>query len=272
MSFNPNLLWLIQKNQSDRVAVLGVEDNLDSLGVRWTEVEIDLQSLHLPQIDGLTDSDIVICHGPGFVRRYSNTSSQLQRGCFFNPETFRWSQFQQHWRDEMLSIDARLSTVDELRVNPPEFPVFIRPDADSKAFEGGVWSSSEWETLAARLSPDLEVMVASPVRVDAEYRVFVVNSQVVAASEYRSAGQPSINGFVPDGVIDLAFKADSVWHPADAYVMDIARSGTRYGIVETNCIMASRYYGADPKAILVALCEMRGGEYQNSELPILGVK
>ena len=79
------------------------------------------------------------------------------------------------------------------------------------------------DILAARLAPDLEVLFASPVRVDAEYPVFVVNSNVVAASEYRSAGQPSINGFVPDGVVDTAFKAGSPWRPADAYVMDIAR-------------------------------------------------
>lgn len=255
-SFDPNLLWLIQKNQNDRLAVLGVQDILDGLGVRSKEVEIDFNSLHLPQIDGLTDSDVVLCHGPGFTRRYSNISPQLRRGCLFNPETFRWSQFQEHWRDEMLSIDGRISAIADLRIHPPEYPVFIRPDADSKAFEGGIRSSSEWEILAARLPPDLRVIVASPVRVDAEYRVFMVNSNVVAASEYRSDGQPSINGFVPDGVIDIALKAESFWRPANAYVIDIARSGARYGIVETNCIMASRYYGADPKAIIVALCEM----------------
>jgi len=251
-------MWLIQENQNDRLAVLGIEDILDGLGVRWKEVEIDFKSLHLPQIDGLTDSDVVLCHGPGFTRRYSDISRQLRRGCLFNPETFRWSQFQEHWRDEMLSIDARISTIADLRLHPPEYQVFIRPDADSKAFEGGIRSSSEWEILGARLPPDLQVMVASPVRVDAEYRVFMVNSNVVAASEYRREGQPSINGFVPDGVIDMALKADSFWRPADAYVIDIARSGTRYGIVETNCIMASRYYGANPKAIVVALCEMGG--------------
>ncbi|MBN9419636.1 MAG: hypothetical protein J0I12_29540, partial [Candidatus Eremiobacteraeota bacterium] len=120
MPFNPNLLWLIQKNQNDRPAVLGLEDILDGLGVRWKEVEIDFQSLHLPPIDGLTDSDVVLCHGPGFTRRYSNLSHQLRRGCLFNPETFRWSQLQEHWRHEMLSIDARISTIAALRVRPPE--------------------------------------------------------------------------------------------------------------------------------------------------------
>jgi hypothetical protein len=136
--------------------------------------------------------------------------------------------------------------------------VFARPDADSKTFDGGIYSQEEFAVLLSKLDGDTQIMTASPVPIDAEYRIFVVASDVVAASEYRRNGQVSIHGFVPNAAVDLALEADQIWRPASAYAIDIARSGTRYGIVEANCITAARHYGADTRAIVEALCDAYG--------------
>jgi hypothetical protein len=96
--------------------------------------------------------------------------------------------------------------------------------------------------LLNRLDNDLQIVTASPTAIDAEYRLFMVASEVAAASEYRRNGQTSLQGFVPNEAIDLAIEADHTWRPAAAYAIDVARSGERFGIVEANCITAARHY------------------------------
>jgi hypothetical protein len=69
------------------------------------------------------------------------------------------------------------------------------------------------DALLNRLDNDLWIVTASPTAIDAEYRLFIVASEVVAASEYRRNGQTSLQGFVPNEAVDLAIEADRTWRP-----------------------------------------------------------
>jgi hypothetical protein len=258
MPFDPQFVWLIQENQEDRLTVRTVEDVLDELGVRWIGIEIDFKSPTLPSIDGLRGGDRVLCFSPSFIPRIDHRDPAWRIGSIFDPAPFRWSQFQAHWPGKMLSQDGRVSSVRMLRADPPDHPVFTRPDADSKTFDGGIRSRPELDVLLNRLDGDLQIVTASPGSIDAEYRVFMIASEVVAASEYRRNGQTSIQGFVPNEAVDLAIEADRTWQPAKAYAIDVARSGDHFGIVEANCITAARHYAADGRAIVEALCRLYG--------------
>jgi hypothetical protein len=258
MSFDPKLVWLVQNNQEDPLVVRTVKEVLDELGVRWIGIDIDFKTPTLPAIDGLRRDDRVLCFGPSFIRRIDHRDPTWRIGCIFDPVSFRWSEFQARWQGRMLSQDGRVSSVGTLRAEPPPGPVFIRPDADSKTFEGGIRSGRELDILLARLDADLPVVVASPRPVDAEYRLFMIAADVVAASEYRRNGQPSIHGFVPNQAVDLAIEADRAWRPAAAYAIDVARSGDSFGIVEANCITAAGHYAANGRAIVEALCRLCG--------------
>jgi ATP-grasp domain, R2K clade family 3 len=246
------MIWLIQENQDDLLTVAVVKDVLDGLAVRWIPVIINFNSLSLAPLEGLQESGSVICYGPSFIRRIEH-GAKWHPGSIFDPTTFTWSRFQSGWKDLMLARDGRVTSIRSLRESTSEGAIFIRPDADSKAFEGGIRSSRQLRELVQSLSPDLEVITASVVAIDAEYRIFVVGSEVVAASEYRRGGKPALDGFVPNNIVDLALEADRLWRPADSYVIDIARSGSRVGIVEANCIMGARHYAADTRAIVAAL-------------------
>jgi ATP-grasp domain, R2K clade family 3 len=258
MNVDPRLVWLVQENQDDRHAVAAVQDALDAMGVRWIGIDIDFRSASLPRVDSLKTGDRIICYGPSFITRIEHGDPRWAIGCIFNHTTFRWSAFRKHWGDQMLNANGQLVTVNELRHAPPTQRVFVRPDADSKTFDGGIRSPAELSALTEQLPGNLHLAIASVVPVDVEYRVFVVGGDVVGASEYRRNGKSSTTGFVPNDVIDLAIKADRAWHPADCYVMDIARSGNRFGIVEANCIMAARFYGANIRTIVQALCQHYG--------------
>jgi hypothetical protein len=258
MALDPKLVWLIQENQEDRVTVHGIEDVLDELKVRWIGIEIDFKTPTLPSIEGLRDGDRVLCFGPSFIPRIDHRDPAWRIGSIFDPVSFRWSQFQANWPGKMLSQDGRVSSVRALRADPPGGPVFARPDADSKTFDGGIRSRPELDVLLNRLDADLQIVTASPTSIDAEYRLFMVASEVIAASEYRRNGQTSMQGFVPNEAVDLAIEADRTWRPAQAYAVDVARSGERFGIVEANCITAARHYAANGRAIVEALCRLYG--------------
>src|ERR1700722_7676746 len=247
------MIWLIQENQDDLRTVALIKDVLDGLAVRWIPVIIDFNTLSLPPIEGLRENGSVICHGPSFIRRIEHGDSKWKPGSIFDPATFMWSRFQSGWRNLMLARDGRVTSIRSLRESPPEGAIFIRPDADSKAFEGGIRDSQQLRELVRSLNADLQVITASVMAMDAEYRIFVVGSEGVAASEYRRGGKPALDGFVPNDVVDLALEADRLWRPTDSYVIDIARSGSRVGIVEANCITAARHYAADTRALVAAL-------------------
>ncbi len=258
MVFDPNFVWLIQRNQDDRLAAPMIQEALDELGVRWIDIEIDFEARTLPRLPALNPADRVLCHGPSFIPRIEHAAPIWRIGSIFDPATFRWSQYQRHWPEHMMSPDGRVLTVHEFRQDMPRASMFTRPDADSKKFDGSVRSVAQIAELLDGLDADMQVMMAEPVPIDAEYRVFIVGGEVVGASEYRRQGVPSIQGFVPNAVVDLALLADGQWRPADAYVIDIALASGRLGIVEANCITAARFYAVQPKAVVAALCRYYG--------------
>jgi len=260
MMYDPRLLWLIQKNHDDRRAVLEIQDILDDLDVRWMEFDIDFKSRSLPIPDGIRAEDIIICHGPSFIPRVDHSDPFWAVGCVFDPTSFRWSQFQVHWTDLMLSTDGAVATTQQLRTCLPTKPVFVRPDSDSKQFDGAVRSPHELAELLALLPDDIDVVSALPVEIEAEYRVFIIGSEIVAASQYRKNGSAAFDGFIPNQVIDLAIEADTRWRPKEAYVLDIAKSGSHYGIIEANCITAARYYNGNPRAIVTGLSRLYGSK------------
>ena len=175
---------------------------------------------------------------------------------FFDPEKFRWSAFRSGWKGAMLSSDGRMMSVLDAR----EFlrngvTAFVRPDSDSKTFDGGVYDVSGFVavTPANRVAPETAVIVASPCSIEAEWRFFVVDREIVGCSEYRRWGRPSIEGAVPRVAIDLAAHLASRWSPADVYCLDLASSDDRIGVVEANCFNGSRLYAAVVERVLRAV-------------------
>lgn len=251
-----SIQWLLQSNHPNLSTIREIASILRDQGNAVHMVPLKGHSTELPDLSILDASDPVVCYGPSFVpRAFENLT--LNPGIFFDPATFRWSAFRSGWGGMMLSSGRVLPAAAAPDVVGAKS--FVRPDEDSKAFDGGLFdakSMAETIDLALMrglLQPETPVVVAEPVRVDAEWRTFVVGGEVVAASSYRRDGVGDINLHVPHAVIDMAFEAAERWMPADVFCLDIARSGDRYGIVEANCFNASRFYGADAAAVLSAV-------------------
>ena len=246
--------WIIQDNQGDSDSVRRIVQALESDGhvphLVWLT-----KSLDVPPIPDLPDDAPIVCHGQGFIPRALHHPI-LKRGLFFDPDKFRRSAFRSGWEGSMLSSDGRIMSVLDARdLLRNGATAFVRPDSDSKIFDGGIYDAPRLvaATPETRVPPATAVIIASPCTIEAEWRFFVVGREIVGCSEYRRWGRPSIDGTVPRVAIDLAADLAIRWSPADVYCLDLASSGDRIGVVEANCFNASRLYAAVVERVLRAV-------------------
>jgi hypothetical protein len=248
------LTWLIQANMRDQFLRQQIETALDSLGEQCHSVTLVPFSREIPELPFSADQRRIVCMGPSFVPRIA-IETTWRPGIFFDPATFRWSVMSEHWRDLMFTPDGAVTTAREvLEELETSGPLFVRPDEDSKAFDGGRYADAS-ELRAALGSNDRSVVVVRgrATTVDAEWRCFVVGGEIVDASEYRRAGSPSFHRWAPPRVLDLVDAALARWSPAPVTCIDVASSGGHFGIVEANCFNAARFYAADAGTVLAAV-------------------
>lgn len=230
---------------------------LDTLGESWNAVHVVPFSPVLPELPAGVDPGAVICLGASFVPRVAD--SAWRPGIFFDVERFRWSAMRAAWADWMLSDDARLCTLGEVLEELADGGErFVRPDADSKSFDGGVYDAATLALRTRAVDRAIAVVAASPRPIDAEWRCIVVAGKIVDGSEYRRAGRRSVYRGVPPAVADLVELAAARWTPAEVVCIDAASSGPRFGIVEANCFSAAGLYAADPVTVLGSIAEHVG--------------
>ena len=248
------MTWVVQANMRDQALRQQIENALDALGEERHAVSLVPFSREVPVLPFADDGRAILFMGAGFVPRVA-TETTWRPGIYFDPATFRWSVMAAQWGDLMFTGDGVVTTArDVLDQIETSGPLFVRPDEDSKAFDGGVYADAS-ELRAALGANDLSLTVVrgTATAVDAEWRCFVVGGEIVDASEYRRAGRPSFHRGAPPRVLDLVDAALARWSPAPVTCIDIASSGDRFGIVEANCFNAARFYAADAATVLASV-------------------
>lgn len=263
--------WLLQSNHPNLSSIREIQSILRDHGNDMHMAALKGHSTEIPEIGALDITRPVICYGPSFVPRALGYP-ELSPGIFFDPATFRWSAFHKGWGDLMVSANGVVIRLAEAISQIGFKSMFVRPDEDSKAFNGGIFDKNSLKAVIdpaikkAYIDQDTLIVIAEPVQIDAEWRTFIVNGQVVAASSYRKDSIGNVDLHVPHHVIDLAFEAAELWSPAPVFCLDIALTGQRYGIVEANCFNASRFYGADASAILKSVSSLVDETYARASV------
>lgn len=161
------------------------------------------------------------------------------------------------WGRHLLNGDATVSTFGE--ASPNISPFFIRPTADSKFFAGTVMTLADlrdWQERVARLGEDddyglrsgTEVIWSTPKDIDDEYRLWIVNGEVVTASQYRP-----VSALVPAESVRFGNRMATAWTPLPAFVMDVCRCGGDWKIIEINTLNACGFYAADLNKLVAAI-------------------
>ena len=138
------------------------------------------------------------------------------------------------------------------------FPFFLKP-AGEKAFPAKVYASlAELHEASDWADPELEVLASDPVVFEVEYRTFVANRAIEAASIYLRDG-----GLVDDDAESDAtqlaaamdFGNEVAQHiETTAYVLDVGWvRDTGWAVVELNPCWGAGLCRCDPRSVLTVL-------------------
>lgn len=139
--------------------------------------------------------------------------------------------------------------------------VFIRPDKDNKIFNGQLMEVDKLNNWVDKMMGDSNsllnehIIISSPVNIDYEYRLFIVNGRVLSGSLYRMNGMLTVNNFIPNEIIDFAEEMSSVYSPSTIFVMDIAYVFGRLFVIEVGCFNSAGFYASDIEKIIIGVSE-----------------
>ncbi|WP_158964806.1 ATP-grasp domain-containing protein [Chachezhania sediminis] len=192
-----------------------------------------------------------------------------------HPGVFRIAPFvhEKPWQTFMLNgPDATFLPVGEIEARLPDDDRcwFIRPVSDSKELAGNVRTAAEIRESARKvmsldpddipngsLRPDTMMMLTQPARILKEWRIWIVNGNVVTYSLYKDGRQVTYRHEIDADAFEFAqtlARLNEGYSPA--YVMDICRTEEGLRLLETNCINAAGFYAADLQKLAATMDEM----------------
>lgn len=200
----------------------------------------------------------VIPYGSDRLRRIG--MSEGWQGVFFN-ENFSMGAAIDN-RDDMLNGDAKIIPIKDLEDKKieEELPdqIFIKPNADNKAFEAFTCGSLSPEIFKfldnaemydnANYDMDTLIVVAPVKEIVSEYRYFIVGGEVVSASMYLLGGRLlTVNHDEYEEELEYAQELADKWLPHETCVMDTCFVKDENGkhqtkIIEFNCLNSSGFY------------------------------
>jgi hypothetical protein len=254
--------WLLQEFDDTKM----LSKALDRLGISysWHRVVPFVGDL-IPEPE-VADPSAVVLFGSYTLWRYAESKG-------YRPGVFRIKPFvhETPWQPYMLNgPEARLVPINAIgaQLQDNDHLWFIRPVEDSKELSGGVRTASEVLEIARKvmsvdpsdlprgsLGPDTLMMLTPPVRILKEWRVWIVNGQVITHSLYKEGVRVTYRLEIDDDALQFAqtlAKLNECY--SRAYVMDICRTLDGLFLLETNCINAAGFYAAD-LAMLAATIE-----------------
>lgn len=148
-------------------------------------------------------------------------------------------------------------------------PVFIKP-ADGKDFAAQVYPDGTYLPGADALCPDTLVLISERLTALAEYRLFILDGQVITASRYATHGTLDVLPLAGDLLADevLGFADTVLRHSQDllpsAVVIDVGLVTTpsepspQWAVIEANAAWSSGVYGCDTVRVLETVVRSAG--------------
>lgn len=254
--------WIVQSNLGNSRELRAISAACADLGARCLPVEaipFDDSPLRLP---GDLDPKAVITYGSvGFVQKIHRQLGPA--ASLYDPESFNTRTYRRRWGSNMLNqpgYSGPLLWLVRGTAGVPESlgdELFVRPASDLKDFAGVVvrrpdllsWARSLEGTTVSMLD---DVEISSVVRIEAEYRLWIVDGVVVAGVAYRAGGRLRDNrlSLSDEETRDLTMTAEACarcWSPARAFVMDlcyVSEGDDRPRIVEAGCLTSAGFYNS----------------------------
>ena len=133
--------------------------------------------------------------------------------------------------------------------------LFVRPDSPSKSFTGGLFPSAQLKDLqqvmGSYYSDEMVVIVAPEQEIIAEWRVVIVDGQVLTASRYKKNNDMSLERELPDPVQRLVEEVLRCgWQPDPIWILDLCWAKDRPYVLEANLFSCAAFYQGDLRLIV----------------------
>jgi len=261
-------LWAIQKFISESDDSKGMIENIHSLGLEHHILNID--PFDYDSIDPVKhDGPVIPYGGTKLIDAIKDDDNWF---CAFNDD-FSYSVAIENYGKRMFNGDGHCMKMKDFSPSmfKEEGVFFIRPDKDIKEFAGHVIEVEEflkWYNLIKgqgwQVNEDTLIIVAPASRIDFEWRMFIVDNEVVSGSQYRKNQKLRISSEVPDIVYEYVKEAIAIWQPAPFFVMDICMVGTELSIVEVGDFHSAGWYASDKRSIIEAISNYSIKELSNA--------
>jgi hypothetical protein len=214
----------------------------------------------------------------GSLKMANEIDGQWDPGVYYNRKNMECTTYYSYFGKYLLNNDYVMVPLLELSRRREYFfkefgknnEIFMRPDSGSKTFAGNIYPLDtldiELHTMdlyAGRSMDNILVVVATPKVIDYEWRIVIADHRPVAASLYKVNNEVVIKEGCDDGAWDLADAiACEVWQPDRCYVLDIAKCGNQYSLIECNSFSCSGLYACNLEAVVRMVSAAAKKEYE----------
>lgn len=268
-----NVTWIIDTNMGENSDIHAYAQSVRDSGAKVIEIKYIPFSDEMPTLE--VAGPIVLYGSINFIKM-AQKSSQFALGIFGDEHTFTYEAWAEHYGNMLLNSPdtTSLSTIEAFSFDErnPSDDIFVRPQHDTKSLIGRVWRAGEFRAwceeakkgLFAGVDKDTPIVIGTPYGIEAEWRLFVVDNQVVGASQYHKHGKLCKVPGAPQDILDFAQKVIDTWSPVPAYTLDICKSAGNCYIVEAQGFNSAGQYACDVRAVATAVNEVAIKLYQNS--------
>jgi len=188
-----------------------------------------------------------------------NIYTQLNEpiGLFYDEDKYSIENYIKQWGERMLNDGGMFMTVAEFLDDKgidPDANIFVRPDADSKSFDGQVGTEYEIHQMFQRMiqyeggvTENTKIYAGPAYNIVKEWRLFIVGGEIITSSRYRDNFNLSKSrDDAPEGMLKFARECIDIYKPHENFAMDIAStSDGDYYIIECGCLNSVGFYHAD---------------------------
>ena len=254
--------WILQKNLTKSTDLKRIKSALDKDNATWEEVEIVPFSDEIPKTANKTSFNII--YGSTTFMLNAFKDKELKEGVFYNPGTFQMKNYVDKWKENILNFNGQLikfGQLSELKSNKNQ-KWFIRPNHDGKEFSGRVetfeeltkWSKNICGLELPDFNSETEVWISEPKEIKKEWRLFIVDNEIVSTCRYMKNGELDESGTdIPNEMLSFAQTRIEEYRLHDVYVMDIAETKNEFKLIECNCFNGTGFYMHDIEGIVRAV-------------------
>ena len=258
------MFWVLQDDFFDPHAFAELRHQLDAQDCPHAVVRVDARTLELdPPVT--VDGAVFVCGSSSLGR----IAQQRQWSPGYIDQNLDYRLLARHYGEHLLNSDALCVPLDEAPT--PTSAVFVRPVGDGKQFAGGVKTAADFAAWRASTLADLArgvplrmrasdlVVIARPKAIHAEYRLRVVDGEIVSASLYKRGGATHFGDQVDERVLAFGSARVAQWSPNRAFCLDIADTPDGLKVVEINAIGSSAFYAGDIGRFVAAINRLATG-------------